>query len=546
MTLIVPIAASVAAGVAITRIVERPSGSGARALWLLLVLATAMLVLVAAERLARRLLPLAALLELSLAFPDRTPSRFAVALRAGAMRRPSDRVERLAGLPREEAIESVLSIVAALGVHDRRTRGHSERVRAYAEVIAEELDLSPDDRERLRWGALLHDVGKVAVHRDVLQKDGALDDHEWEEIRRHPEAGAKIVANFVPWLGEWATAVAEHHERWDGDGYPAGLAGADISLGARIVAVADSFEVMTAGRAYSGAMSSPSARAELQRCAGSQFDPAIVRAFLNAGIAPIGWAARVLAWAGALTLTGRQPRRDAISRLAQSAVVIAAVVAVALAAAPAVTPAIARDGAATEVAGVTFERDGGSPPLEAGDALSVDAVPVEPPVAPPVEAPVAATPPPAVSPPPPVSPPAPAPVPVPVAPVAPPAPVPAATEPLVERPPPPPAAEPVPVPVVFARDDAVTTEGRPVRIPALDNDGADGLTVDPTTFEVIDAPEHGNGRPGGTKGTVTSDGVVLYIPSPRFSGVDVLTYRVCTTTGVCQTATVTITVPASR
>ena len=114
---------------------------------------------------------------------------------------------------------------------------------AVTELIADELHLDTDQRDRLRWSALLHDIGKLAVHPDTLNKSGALSDEEWEEIRRHPLEGARITAPLAEWLGEWASTIAEHHERYDGRGYPHESDGQDISLGGRIVAVADAYDV---------------------------------------------------------------------------------------------------------------------------------------------------------------------------------------------------------------------------------------------------------------------------------------------------------------
>ena len=183
-----------------------------------------------------------------------------------------------------EAAENLLVLVAALSTHDRLTRGHSERVRAYSELIGEELQLSYDDRSKLRWAGLLHDVGKLYVPEEILNKPGRLTDEEFDIIKKHPEWGASLVAPLADWLGPWADAVGQHHERWDGKGYPHGLAGTDISLAARIVSVADVFDVITSVRSYKGASSLADARAEISRCAGTQFDPSVVRAFLNIGI----------------------------------------------------------------------------------------------------------------------------------------------------------------------------------------------------------------------------------------------------------------------
>src|SRR5439155_11334988 len=180
-----------------------------------------------------------------------------------------------------QSAETILSLVAAVEAHERSTRGHAERVRVYTDLLADQLKLYPDDRDRLRWGALLHDVGKLEVPLSVLNKAGPLDPRELEIVRRHTEDGAKLTRPMHAWLGEWTAAITEHHERWDGRGYPRGTAGPEISLGARVVAVADVYETMTAARPYHRPKSHAEARKELVRCSGTQFDPAIVGAFLQ-------------------------------------------------------------------------------------------------------------------------------------------------------------------------------------------------------------------------------------------------------------------------
>jgi hypothetical protein len=249
----------------------------------------ALLVGLAAERLARRLLPLSSLLGMTMLFPDRAPSRLRV-LRASASTRQLR--NRLADpdAAAADAAATTLALITALGGHDRRTRGHSERVRIFADLVGAELGLSEPDLDRLRWAALLHDIGKLEIAAKVLNKPGALDTDEWDRVRAHPLDGAKLAGPLMDWLGEWGSGIPEHHERYDGTGYPLGLTGTDISRAGRTIAVIDAFETMTAARAYKDPMSTRAARAELARCAGTHFDPQVVRAFLAISLPRLLWA----------------------------------------------------------------------------------------------------------------------------------------------------------------------------------------------------------------------------------------------------------------
>ncbi|MDQ1424398.1 MAG: hypothetical protein QOD72_1896, partial [Acidimicrobiaceae bacterium] len=308
---VIPIAASVLITYVATRILPRPRPFDAALIWWATMLGLATVVVFAIERLTRRLAPLAALLKLSLVFPDRAPSRFSVALRSGTVRQLQDRYEAVKrdglGATPAEAARKVVELVAALNAHDRLTRGHCERVRAYTALIAEELKLPAEEIEKLRWAGLLHDLGKLEVPTGILNKKGALDDHEWELIKTHPMAGARIAAPLAGWLGDAFRAIAEHHERWDGAGYPSGLAGEDIALSARIVSVADAFDVMTAARSYKRPHAPSWARAELVRGAGSQFDPVVVRAFLNVSLGRLRWTIGPLSWLAQLPLLAQAP-----------------------------------------------------------------------------------------------------------------------------------------------------------------------------------------------------------------------------------------------
>ena len=280
-----PVAAGLLVSLLLRRGMPRPTGLLLTIAWYTAVADAALLTVIAMERITRHLLPLAALLNLSLLFPDQAPKRFAVARQVGRPRDLQLQLERAraAGGQRPDIsyMQTILELIAALSVHDRGTRGHVDRVRVFTELIATEMHLPPADRARLRWAAMLHDIGKLTVPAEVLKTQRALKPDEWKIIHRHPEEGARLIEPLRPWLGPWALTVEHHHERWDGSGYPRGLAGEQISLGGRIVAVADAFETMTAARPYKRAMSVTAARAELVRCAGGQFDPAVVRALLN-------------------------------------------------------------------------------------------------------------------------------------------------------------------------------------------------------------------------------------------------------------------------
>jgi len=182
---------------------------------------------------------------------------------------------------REAYADTISSLVAALEAKDLYTKGHSVRVAEYAVLIAEGIDLPPDRVRRIEYAALLHDIGKVGVSRRVLAKESRLSDAEYDEIKRHPQMGAHIVAD-VPYLADLVPFIEHHHERMDGHGYGHGVAGADIPLEARILAVADSYDAMTSARPYRGAMSHEDALSELRKGSGTQFDSDVVTAFIAA------------------------------------------------------------------------------------------------------------------------------------------------------------------------------------------------------------------------------------------------------------------------
>ena len=176
---------------------------------------------------------------------------------------------------------AVRALAAALDARDPYTAGHSERVSTFAVAIGEELKLDAEARETLRLGALLHDIGKIGVPDEVLRKSAPLTPAEFEAIKTHPTAGARILRS-IPFLAPHIPIVELHHERPDGLGYPYGLRGDDIPLAARIVHVADAFDAMTSARAYRSGRMPVEAIAELRRCVGTDFDAASVDALIAA------------------------------------------------------------------------------------------------------------------------------------------------------------------------------------------------------------------------------------------------------------------------
>jgi putative nucleotidyltransferase with HDIG domain len=189
-------------------------------------------------------------------------------------------LEQRRGEARHSFLQTLTTLAETIDLRDPYTAGHSRRVAAYSRLLALELRLSPEDADQIEHAALLHDIGKVGVPDAVLFKTGPLDDEERLLIRGHPVIGARLLAH-IPSMCKIHPCILHHHERFDGRGYPDGLAGVNIPLGARIIAVTDAFDAMTTDRPYRAGLATDDALVELLRGAGTQFDNRCVRAFIR-------------------------------------------------------------------------------------------------------------------------------------------------------------------------------------------------------------------------------------------------------------------------
>ena len=177
-------------------------------------------------------------------------------------------------------LDTIQRLAVAAEYKDGNTAAHIQRMSHYCALIGRSLDLPPGEVEILRYASPMHDVGKIGIPDAILHKPGSLTAEEWTIMRRHPEIGRQILEEAGGIFRPLAAIVAAHHERWDGQGYPIGLAGEEIPLAARILSVVDSYDAMTSHRPYRTPFSVREARAELQRGADGQYDPCVVEAFL--------------------------------------------------------------------------------------------------------------------------------------------------------------------------------------------------------------------------------------------------------------------------
>jgi response regulator RpfG family c-di-GMP phosphodiesterase len=171
-------------------------------------------------------------------------------------------------------------LISALDYRDTETQWHSRRVSLYSKRLAQEAGLDGAVLDIVEQGALLHDIGKIGVRDGILLKPGPLTPEEWVEMRRHPEFGYRMLAK-MPYLHDAALIVLQHQERWDGKGYPQGLKGEDIVIGARVFCIADTLDAITSDRPYRKGRPLQVAKDEIKRCAGTQFDPTLAEAFLR-------------------------------------------------------------------------------------------------------------------------------------------------------------------------------------------------------------------------------------------------------------------------
>ncbi|MBN1149099.1 MAG: response regulator [Anaerolineales bacterium] len=192
-----------------------------------------------------------------------------------------ERSQQLMMAQLQQAYEASLIMLAnAIELRDEYTRGHVERVKRYTVLIAKQMGWTETQLAPLEFGAILHDIGKIYIHEAILSKAGPLNDSEWKEMKRHSAIGAELLSS-IPYLETAIPVIRSHHERWDGQGYPDGLAGEQIPKGARIVSVADAFDAMTTARVYQDACLPEQALQEIQAGSDSRYDPEIVEAFLS-------------------------------------------------------------------------------------------------------------------------------------------------------------------------------------------------------------------------------------------------------------------------
>lgn len=198
----------------------------------------------------------------------------------GTVRSRLDRAQQLMLAQLQGAYRDTLIVLAnAIELRDKYTRGHVERVMRYASLVAEKLGWTASQLEPLEYGTILHDIGKIYIRESILHKAGSLSDEEWTEMKTHTTRGAELLEG-ISYLEEAIPIIRNHHERWDGLGYPDGLAGEKIPPGARIASVVDAFDAMTTERVYRESSTADQAMEEIRKGSGTRYDPLVVQAFL--------------------------------------------------------------------------------------------------------------------------------------------------------------------------------------------------------------------------------------------------------------------------
>lgn len=509
----------------------RPDGWIGTGFWIAQAIVVASVAAHSARRVANRLAPLSALLNMTMVFPDYAPSRFGVTLRAGNLKKLTSEQLTLSD-DTQEAAEQAMALVAALAAHEPRTRGHSERVRTYAELIGQEMGLTDDELNHLRWGVLLHDVGKLKVPAHILNSKEPPTEDQWLILKQHPLEGQKILKPLHGWLGHWAFVSLHHHERWDGGGYPAQLEGEEICLGGRIAAVADTYDVITSNRSYKEAMSPRAAREELYRCAGTQFDPAVVKAFFRIGLDDGRSSAGFLAWLFELPTMVR-----VTSSVATASPSVVSATATAVTALSISVASVVGVGAIEAPAALAF--DDRTPVVEEVVVDETGIAPIVPPVAPVAPSTTAAALPdttmsgqqaPTTVMPTTVTPPT-SQAPTPTTTTASPTTTTATTTAV-------PTTTTIAAPLFGpnANDDTITIpSGGRWNIWVIDNDTASESPIDTDTLEIIVAPIYAD--------EYRVDGNHIQYKRGEDDVVDIIVYQICDENGLCDQATVTVVLP---
>lgn len=181
-----------------------------------------------------------------------------------------------------EQLNNVNKVLLKIFKKDKYTNKHVLMVAKYAEILAKEIKLTDENIKKVKISAMLHDVGKISIPNEVLQKEGTLTDIEWQTMKKHSELGALYIEKNYPNLKEYIPGIKYHHEKWDGTGYPSSLKGAEIPLEARIIAIVDTYHALTEDRIYRKKMTNQEAINVLKKGAGSQWDADLVKHFINA------------------------------------------------------------------------------------------------------------------------------------------------------------------------------------------------------------------------------------------------------------------------